>query len=196
MKISPAGLKLIKERWRSYPGWEGWYEVSDQGQVRSIERVIVNSLGHAKRIPSRILKAGIASHGYLTVSLWRGNKGETHCVHVAVAAAFLGPCPEGMEVLHGSSSRTDNSACNLRYGTRKQNKADELRDGTRNRGERNSRAGLNNAQVRLLRRIYLQARPKGLIADLARAWGLKWGALHAAGTGKTWAWLTQPSYSS
>ncbi len=196
MRTSQAGIDPVKEEWRPVPGYEGAYEVSDWGQVRSLARVLEYPQGFSKSVPPRILKVGLASNGYPTVSLWRNNRGRTHCVHVAVAAAFLGPCPEGLEVLHGSSDRTDNRASNLRYGTRKENCADQLRDGTHIRGARHGSAKLNEAQVRLARRIYaLQDRPKGLITDLANAWGVGFGAVHSAATGKTWAWLTQTSYS-
>lgn len=102
--------------WRPVVGFEGRYEVSDDGQVRSLcwERV-------------RILKPGLSSNKYFTVTIGRGN---TRTVHSLVAEAFLGPRPEGMEVLHIDGSRDNNHVSNLRYGTRSQNIQDAVALGT------------------------------------------------------------------
>ena len=51
-------------------------------------------------------------------------------IHQIVLEAFCGPCPDGMEVLHGNGIRTDNRLSNLRYGTRSENNADSIRHGT------------------------------------------------------------------
>ena len=174
------------------PGYEEGYEVSDQGHIRSIERTVVDSRGRANFVRARELRAVIGTNGYLKVSLCRDRKCKTYCVHVVVAAAFLGPCPEGTGVLHGSADRTDNRACNLRYGTSKENAADKLRDGTHHRGERSGKAKLNESQARLLRRVYsMKGRPHGLIADLASAWGIAYGTARNVGMGRSWAWLSE-----
>lgn len=81
--------------WLRVVGYEGLYEVSAKGQVRSMPRVI-DVAGHSKQqqrtIHPRILRAA-PTHGYLAVSLWRENSGRTHPVHLLVAAAFLGLTP-------------------------------------------------------------------------------------------------------
>lgn len=107
----------MTEQWRPVVGWEGLYEVSSEGRVRSFRR----------GANGRILRPGIASHGYPTVALGRGN---TQSVHVLVAAAFIGPCPEGQEVRHRDGKRSNPKAENLRYGTRSQNINDAIRSGS------------------------------------------------------------------
>ena len=107
----------MSEQWRPVVGWEGLYEVSSEGRVRSFRR----------GANGRILRPGIASHGYPTVALGRGN---TQSVHVLVAAAFIGPCPEGQEVRHRDGKRSNPKAENLHYGTRGQNIADAILSGS------------------------------------------------------------------
>ena len=101
-------------------GWEGLYEVSSLGRVRTLPR-------HGK--PGRILKLQQAKRGgYPAVSMSRNSIGRTFKVHVLVAAAFLGPKPDGLEVLHADDDKNNNVATNLRYGTRSENLDDRVRN--------------------------------------------------------------------
>ena len=107
------------ETWAFIPGYEGVYQVSDLGNIKSF----------ARYKEGRLLKPGKASHGYYTVSFGR-NKSKT--VHSLVALAFFGPCPKGMEVLHIDGTRTNNAKTNLRYGTRTDNILDAIKHGSWN----------------------------------------------------------------
>ena len=102
-------------------GWEGLYEVSSLGRVRTLPR-------HGRS--GRILKLQEAKRGgYPAVSMSRNSIGRTFKVHVLVARAFLGPKPDGMEVLHADDDKTNNAVTNLRYGTRSENLDDRVRNG-------------------------------------------------------------------
>jgi len=121
------------ELWRWVPGYEGSYEVSNRGRVRSVDRLVSYYNWRAKsviahKVKGRLLQPGRASHGYLTVSLGRGN---SKTIHSLVAEAFIGPKPEGCEILHDDGSRDNNHVSNLRYGTRSENNLDSIRHGTR-----------------------------------------------------------------
>ena len=111
------------------------YEVSSLGRVRSwcpLGSKRGGRRGEAQpldvRAPCpRLLRPGVASNGYPTIALGKGN---TRCVHVLVAAAFLGPCPLRQEVRHWNGVRSDCRAENLLYGTRLDNIRDAQRHGT------------------------------------------------------------------
>lgn len=119
------------EEWREVPGYEGHYEVSNQGRVRSLEREILHADGVWHRKRGRVLKQWIGvSNGYLFVSLKRGGTKTNWCVHRLVALAFLGPQPEGQEVCHGNGNRLDARLANLRWDTHSANMYDRRRDGT------------------------------------------------------------------
>jgi hypothetical protein len=121
----------MSEEWRWVVGHEGQYEVSDLGNVRSVDRVgQQNGRGgksHVHSFRGRMLRPGIGGNGYPTVALGRGN---TRTVHSLVAEAFIGPVPLGMEVLHRDGTRTNAQADNLRYGTRTENILDAVANGT------------------------------------------------------------------
>jgi hypothetical protein len=121
------------ELWRWVPGYEGIYEVSNMGRVRSVDRLLYHYNWRAKekrahKAKGRMLRPGKASHGYFTVALGRGN---SRTIHSLVAEAFIGPKPEGCEVLHADGSRDNNHISNLRYGTRSENNLDAVKHGTR-----------------------------------------------------------------
>lgn len=123
------------EHWLPVVGWEGRYEVSDREQVRSLDRVIHDKNGlRTRRFKGRVLTPWVNHGGYLVVGLPSDGRSSRHTinrlVHRLVAEAFLGPCPEGMEVLHGPRGTSDNTPANLRYGTPSENRFDTVRDGT------------------------------------------------------------------
>jgi hypothetical protein len=141
------------EEWRPVVEWEGLYEVSSHGRVRSLGRV-VTAVGrektHLRRIPPRLLTAWIASHGYFMVCLGgRKCKGGTHeLVHRLVCRAFHGPAPEGHEVCHGPGGKRDNTASNLSWGSKSKNRnEDRVRDGTLIDGVRHYNALLSTEEV-------------------------------------------------
>lgn len=93
-------MKYRIEEWRDIPGWEGYYQASSHGQIRSLERIIARKNGHRMTVPPKILSAPHNSYGRPVVGLTRNGNCVTKSLHRLIAAAFLGPCPGGMEVCH------------------------------------------------------------------------------------------------
>lgn len=119
----------MEEVWKPVKGYEGLYEVSDQGNVRSLDRVSVFiRSGQELRVPhkGRVLSPVTRQHGYLGVMLYgkgghtrRGFK--TFSIHRLVAEAFI-PNPSGLpEVNHIDEDKTNNVAMNLEWISRKGN---------------------------------------------------------------------------
>jgi hypothetical protein len=108
------------ESWLPVVDWEGFYEVSDLGRVRSV----VDRVRH----PAKVLNPWIVGVGYRRVDLRDGRR-SSQFVHQLVLEAFVGPCPEGMEVCHNDGDPTNNRLDNLRYGTRTGNMQDRTRHG-------------------------------------------------------------------
>jgi len=123
----------MNEIWKDVVGYEGAYQVSNLGRVRSLDRTVkVTNLGE-RRLKGRILKQhNYGTNKYLMVVLSKEAKHTNRTVHSLVAASFLGPCPDGCEVLHGLGGKLDNRLRNLKYGTKSENQFDRLRDGTQN----------------------------------------------------------------
>lgn len=116
----------MDERWAAVPGYEGSYEVSDQGRVRSLPRV--NSVGRA--VKGRILKPGIDSGGYHLYTLWSEGRGKSFRAHGLVMAVFVGPRPDGLEVRHLDGDPANPQLTNLAYGTPSENQRDKIEHGT------------------------------------------------------------------
>jgi hypothetical protein len=150
----------MTEEWRPVVGWEGLYEVSDFGRVRSLDRVTRQKSrwggSYNTFRKGRILASfPNGQYGYLCVGLHHCGRRLTQNIHSLVARAFLGPCPVNMEVCHGPNGHEDNSPSNLSYGTHTDNLSDRTRDGTELLGERNGNAKADKvivARVRHLRR--------------------------------------------
>lgn len=115
------------EEWRPVVGWEGLYEVSDQGRVRSLDRVV--AFGAQQRlVRGRILKGGKTVNGVPFVVLSNGEH-VNRSRHRLVLEAFVGPCPPGMEACHWNDIKTDNRLANLRWDTHAANGRDCVRNG-------------------------------------------------------------------
>lgn len=114
---------IIEEEWKAIPDWDGYYEASTFGRIRSVDRVIVNSVGAKRFWPGIILKQN--SNGrYLHVGLGRGGKLYTLLVHVLIATTFHEKSQEDFEVMHLNHNRLDNHYLNLKWGSHLQNMRD------------------------------------------------------------------------
>ncbi len=112
-------------------GYEGLYEVSNLGKIRSLDKYIKPRNGKLYLKKVRVLKQCKNNQGYYTVQLCK-NGAKTFKVHTVVAYSFLGDRPKGLEVLHGVLGKEVNFVTNLKYGTRKENERDKVRDKTSN----------------------------------------------------------------
>lgn len=139
--------KPADERWLPVVGYEGLYEVSSLGNLRSLAR----AGGNGKTYGGRPLSTIASCHGYLVVNLSKGNRVRQYRVHRLVAAAFLGPCPDRMVVAYGDGDRANNRLANLRYASNRENEEDKSKHGTRAQGETHGRAVLTEQIVRRIR---------------------------------------------
>jgi len=176
---------MMQEVWRPVVGWEGLYEVSDVGRVRSTARTVsrlFNGTIGVQKFPSRVRK--LHQHGrYLTVRLHgQGRKPQTYSVHTLVAEAFLGSRPQGHDICHGPKGSLCNEVSNLRYGTRAENLKDRDRDGTHQRGEQGPGAKLTMQQVREIKQL------KGLEPShsVAARYGVSFSSVCMIWRGVTW----------
>ena len=104
------------EEWRPVVGYEGLYEVSNMGRVKSVERMKWNGKGYQK-IPERILKTIENIWGYLLVNLYQDGKMKSCSVHRLVATAFL-PNPYNLPVInHRDENKQNNIVSNLEWCT-------------------------------------------------------------------------------
>lgn len=132
----------MEEIWKPIAGYEGLYEVSNLGRVRSCERVI----------PSKILKLQVTKEGYVRVHL-SGKNRKCASVHALVLTAFKGPKPTNQVGRHMDNVRHNNAAENLEWGTQKENVADRIRHGTYYQGSRHPNSKLTESDVTTIRAL-------------------------------------------
>lgn len=108
---------MDEEVWKPIKGWEGLYEISSYGRVRSLDRLLKNN--HAKYVrKGRILEQSFCTSGYLFVLLQDKSHKKNYLVHRLVAQAFIPNSNGKKEVIHISGDKTDNRAVNLKWATR------------------------------------------------------------------------------
>lgn len=121
------------ESWLPVAGYEGCYEVSNLGRVRSVARKLEyrGRGGPAFRSwPSCILRQVPLDSGHLRVTLASAEHVKrTVSVHTLVLTAFVGPRPDGMECCHGDDDPANNHVGNLRWDTKSANQLDCVRHG-------------------------------------------------------------------
>ena len=110
----------MDEVWKDIPNYEGLYEVSNCGIVRSLN---YNHTGKTK-----VMKALKNRNGYLRVNLWKDGKRKAHLVHRLVWEAFRGAIPAGLQINHLDERKDNNWLDNLEVCTHKEN----INHGTRN----------------------------------------------------------------
>lgn len=110
------------EEWRDIPGYEGMYQVSNNGRVKSLPRERNNARARWKS-KEKILKPGYGGFRYAIVALLKGKKQKTHKVHSLVAQAFLNHEPCGLKVVvdHIDNDPTNNNLENLQLITHRLN---------------------------------------------------------------------------
>lgn len=174
----------MAEIWKPVVGHEGFYEVSDEGRVRSVDREVRHPTGSVFIRRGREMKVSqMPGSGYPRVSLRDGEKAETFMVHVLVLEAFVGPRPDGHDACHADGTRTNNCLRNLRWDSRAANMADRQAHGRTQRGERHYRAKLTDEQVLSIR---ADKRKK---KDIADDYGVTTHNVTAIKRRLSWAWL-------
>lgn len=177
------------EVWKDIPGYEGAYQVSSLGRVRSLDRVVKCKCRYTgepfdRTVRGRVLRpAKYCKAGHLAVSLGRGSTGKP--VHELVMLAFVGKPPVGKEVCHQNGDPTDNRLENLRYDTRRENILDVLR---KPGGVWRKLSAKDALDIR--RR--LNSGEKG--SDLASEYRVSQSAVSAIKTGRTFGWLNNEDF--
>lgn len=129
------------ERWKPIDGYEGYYEVSDQGRVRSLDRVQKNKRGQVCNYSGKLLGEegfGYADRfGYRSVILCVNAKQVRYKIHRLVVNAFIQKLEDEDVVMHLNDVTSDNRAINLEVGSQSENIRDCITKGRFNSGVRN-----------------------------------------------------------
>jgi|SRR6267142_3080400 len=128
------------EVWKPVLGFEGLYEVSNIGRVRSL---LFNKVRYLRPLGKQ----------HQIVGLWKRKKHHSKSLHVLVLEAFVGKCPHGYVCRHfPDANPTNNRLINLAWGTRSENENDKIVHGTSNHGIRNGQAKLTLEAIQEIRK--------------------------------------------
>ncbi|WP_373786512.1 NUMOD4 domain-containing protein [Jeotgalibaca porci] len=111
----------MKEKWMPIKNYEGFYEVSNLGRVRSVDRVVRYKDGRMYKYPSKLIKHKADKRGYLYVGLNKSGKKSSKRVHRLVTETFLPVRGKNLEVNHIDGNKNNNKLSNLEWVTSSEN---------------------------------------------------------------------------
>lgn len=151
-EIQTARSCLIEE-WRDIPGYEGMYQASTFGRIRSLTRMVRGSHGSTQMCRGSILVLDYRGR-YPQIHLCKNARHKRFRIHDLVLRTFIGKRPKGMEARHfPDRDPRNNRIDNLQWGTKRENQNDKIVHGTINSGERCGTAKLTSEQVIEIRNL-------------------------------------------
>jgi len=150
----------MEEIWKDVPGFEGLYQASSFGQVKSIDRIEFrknnSEIATAHSIKAVVLKQKITNTGYATIVLSRSGKPKYISVHRVIALTFVSNPENKPQVNHIDGNKLNNCIGNLEWCTPKENINHSWRIGLSKsaHGEKNHRAKITDVQATEIRQKY------------------------------------------
>jgi len=172
---------MSKEQWEWIADYEGYYQVSTHGRIRSVTRIVVDKNGCQKPYRGRIMKQFPHPHLYPMCNLQKSGQSTLVRVHTLVLETFIGPAPDGYEAHHKSGNRTDNRIENLEWVPIPEHKREHRI------GEKNPSSKLTKEQVL---EIYARAGSETHGA-IATSYGVERSTVTQILMGRTWSHLYQ-----
>lgn len=173
------------EIWEDITGYEGFYQVSNMGRVRSVDRVISHSHSGYSTYKGRVKKTSFDTRGYPHASLTVNCVCKTFKIHRLVAQAFI-PNPEKKETVnHKNGIKTDNRVDNLEWMTNTENMrhahATGLKVGTK--GSRHGMSKLTEADIPKIRILLNEGKT---LEHIAKLFGVSNCPIYNIRKGKSW----------
>jgi hypothetical protein len=172
----------MKEIWRDVFDFEGLYQVSNYGRVKSLAR-FVNHWRGKRFVKERILKPIDDGNGYFIVRLCKNNKGHNKFIHQLVAIAFIENPENKSQVNHVWGDKKDNRVSSLEWSTSVENNEHAYRTGLiNNTGENNGQAKLTESQVKKIKEL------RGILTqkEIAKTFNLSQGHISNIQNNKKW----------
>lgn len=141
----------MTEVWKPIPSFEGFYEISNIGRVRSVDRV----LSHGRSRRGIMLKTKISQSGHINARLCKNGAHHWKWVHRLVLEAFVGKGTVGDVCCHNNGQPSDNRVENLRWDTPAGNEADKITHGTIMCGSKNGMSRLSDDDIRSIRQMHI-----------------------------------------
>lgn len=160
-----------REVWRNIKGYEGIYQVSNYGNIKSLERFFIkNRKGGKSRmavyLPEKIKNKNYNPNGYLNMYLWDKGYSEHVLIHRIVAIYFIPNIDNHPQVLHKDDNPKNARWDNLEWGTQSKNIQDAANRGRGFRGSKNGMAKLKDEDIPHIRKLISEGVPSRKIAKM------------------------------
>lgn len=193
---------MEREIWKDVRGYEGLYQVSSMGQVKSLDRIVLGKKGSPRKQKGIVMKPYCGKNGYPIAILSKDGRKKTHTVHRLMALNFL-PNPENKRTVnHMDGIKTNNRLSNLEWATDKENVNHAWRIGLskpRNtntdgkfKGEKSPASKLTNKDVEYIRSQSRKSGGTKTDTELARELGVSGSTIDRVTTFKTWDHIGDP----
>lgn len=183
LSFKPAS---VNEEWRPVLGYEGRYEVSNLGRVRSwlvAGRPLKKAPEKRASTPAVLNYGNVKKFGYVFVNLRKDSHYKSKSIAELVLEAFICPRPHGLFAAHWDGCGSNNRLDNLRWATRSENERDKRRHGKAPIGVNHHNAKLTEQSVRAIRCSY---RNMEKVAALARHYSVSTAAIYDVIRRRTW----------
>lgn len=179
------------EIWKDIKDYEGAYQVSNFGRVKSLDRAVNSRYGGKRKVEGVLLKFIPDKDNYSKVNLKKNQKGKRYFVHRLVAAAFIDNKENKPQVNHINGLKKDNNIKNLEWVTLSENRRHAydtgLQSGINRRGEKNNFSKVTKNQVIEIRSTY----KKGVVTykELSEKFNISSTGIGSIIKRRSWAWL-------
>ena len=144
---------MTKEEWKPILGYEGYYEISNFGNVRSLD-IVENINGGKRKRKGKLRKLSIKDNGYYFLILYKNNVSKNLYIHRLVMENFSKEIPDGYEVNHIDGNKANNHISNLEIVTHQENIVHSYENNLSKRAEKHSQSKLSNEDVFFIRKNY------------------------------------------
>lgn len=173
----------MEEVWSPIRNYEGYYEISNKGRVKSIKRIVETKNGKYS-VKGKILSIGVDTKGYNHVILTKCGKSHARRIHQLIAQSFIPNPLHLLYVNHKNGIKTDNRVENLEWCTVRQNNLHALNNGLNfNFTETHGMSKLTNNDVIEIRKLI---KYKIKLKDIAKIFNIHKNTISSIKTGRTW----------
>lgn len=180
-------MKKEIEIWKKIKDLEGFYEISNLGNVKSISRVVNSSVQKCgfRIIKEKIKQSQDNGKGYKQLYVQVNNKRKLFYIHRLVAQSFL-PNPENKpQVNHINGIKTDNRVQNLEWCTSNENRKHAVDNNLMKKGENHSKSKLTEKDILAIRRLY-RINPRFNKTNIAKKLGVRDTTIHKIINNQRW----------
>jgi len=179
-------MSIVNEIWKDVVGFEGYYQVSNLGRVRSLDRLIVHRDGHRRFYDGQLLVLVVGNCGYYRARLNKNSAKAMPLVHKLVALAFIGDRPKGCQINHIDGRKSNNCVENLEYCSGLDNIRHAYASGLFNNaiGENSHHAKLKDSDIPVIRDRILQGHTHKAIS---KDYGVSTTTISRAASGYCWS---------